>query len=295
VDIFLSITPTRDSILPPLSSRVVKYLINSGSLFQDLRGLSSSRDHYKPLFISCLYDERGRRLYSIYHRREVLSVRAGSRLTSRVSAYIPKDHLENIISFSDGIYSTPYGEFRVSLDRVEVIGDLRSLSIDLSKGFRIVFITPTLISPKIMIPPLRKIMDRYKSARVGYATFPIPGLIYSYALRLWNKVAPEDLMLTRPNDRDDIYSYRIAVMGTALTEIIDHRINVKTVIIGRDDKERMRKSRGFVGYIILNTHHKSSRKAMEKALALAKHLGIGRGRGIGLGEVDITPKHPVLQ
>lgn len=290
MDIFLSITPTRDSILPPLSSRVVKYLIDSGSLLPNLRFLSSSRDHYKPLFISCLYDEHGRRLYSTHNRQEVLNVRAGYRLKSRVSAYIPKDHLEDILSLSDGIYSTPYGEFRVSLDRVEVIGDLRSLSIDLSKGFRIVFITPTLLSPKIMIPPLKRIMDKYKRARVGYATFPIPGLVYSYALRLWNKVAPEDLRLTSPNDKDDIYSYRIAVMGTALTEIIDHRINVKTVIIGRNDKGALRKSRGFVGYITLNTHHRSSRKAMERALALAKHLGIGRGRGIGLGEIDIIPK-----
>lgn len=69
VSVHLSVRAVgRDAILPPLSSKVVKSLIDSGQLLRPLRGLSSSRDPHKPLFISCLYREDGRRLFSEVRR-----------------------------------------------------------------------------------------------------------------------------------------------------------------------------------------------------------------------------------
>ncbi|MEM1610224.1 MAG: CRISPR system precrRNA processing endoribonuclease RAMP protein Cas6 [Sulfolobales archaeon] len=289
VRINLSLRVVRDAILPPLSSKVVKYMIDSGALFNPLRVLSSSRDQYKPIFISCLYSEDGRRLYRVGEGEGVLHVREGSRLFSRVSAYISRDSLGDITSFSSNVVNTPYGVFDVVVESVEVM-DLAGLHIDLSNGLLIKFITPAILSPKIMIPPLKKIMDRYSKIKIGTATFPVPGILFSYALRMWNRIAPENLRLSRPNDKDDIYSYRIAVMGTALTEIIGHRIKPVTVIIGRDSSGRIRRARGFTGYVEMNIHHTATRKAMERSLALANYLGVGRGRGIGLGEINVLPR-----
>lgn len=290
VRVNLGLRVVRDSILPPLSSKVVKYMIDSGALFTPLRALSSSRDQYKPIFISCLYGENGRRLYRVGSGDNVLYVRGGSRLFSRVSAYVSKDDLDDIVGFSGGVINTPYGVFDVVVESVEVVGDLASLYLDLSGGVLLRFVTPAVLSPKVMIPPVKSIMDRYSKIRVGTATLPIPGILFSYALRLWNRIAPESLRLSRPNDKDDIYSYRIAVMGTALTEIIGHRIRPVTVMIGRDSSGRIRKARGFTGYVEMNIHHKATRKAMERSLALANYLGIGRGRGIGLGEISVLPR-----
>jgi len=79
-------------------------------------------------------------------------------------------------------------------------------------------------------------------------------------------------------------------MGTALTEVIGYKTWTETVILGKNEKGVLRKTRGFRGYIVMNIKHKITRKAMERALALAKYLGIGRSRGIGLGEVGIDPR-----
>ncbi len=294
INIYLDVVPSGDAILPTMSSKVIKYLIDSGHILKDLRELSSSKDHYKPFFISCLYhaDSRGKRLYKTQGMGSLdapIVVKSGSHLMARVSAVVPREIIGDLLGISGGVFTTSYGSFSVSLNKIEVM-DLRELRIDLSKGVVVFFKTPTLLSPKMLLPPVKKIMDRYGKARVGYLALPVPGLIFAYALRLWNSSVPEDLRLMRPNDKDDIYSYRVAVMGTALTEVIDYRLVVETAIIGRDRNQRLRKARGFRGYISMNIHHKTTRKAMEKALALARHLGIGRGRGIGLGDVEILPR-----
>ena len=292
IDIYLDLVSSSDVILPPLSSKVVKYLIDSGSILKDLGSLSSSKDHYKPFFISCLYGADGERLYKARVKRDrdiPITVRGGTHLEGRVSAVVPRSVISDIVGMSGGFYRTPYGSFSVSLKRIEVF-DLKELRRDLSKGFTMIFKTPVLLSPKMLLPPIKKIIDKYGKARVGYLMLPVPGLIFAYALRLWNSSVPEDLRLTRPNDKDDIYSYRIAVMGTALTEVVGHAIKIRSVIIGDDKSGRLRKARGFIGYIVMNINHKITRRAMERALALAEHLGIGRGRGIGLGEIEIGPR-----
>ncbi|MEM2202914.1 MAG: CRISPR system precrRNA processing endoribonuclease RAMP protein Cas6 [Sulfolobales archaeon] len=289
VNIYLSLTPVRDVILPPLSSKVIKNLIDSGSFLKGLGTLSSSKDHYKPFFISCLYRADGKRLYRVHGKKgydSLLTARGGEHLMARVSAVVPRDVIGDLLGIGRGGFETSYGSFNVVFDKIEVI-DLRELRLDLSRGLVMVFKTPVILSPKIILPPLKKIMDKYGKTKIGHLTLPVPGLIFAHALRLWNRSVPEDLRLTRPNDKDDIYSYRAAVMGTALTEVVDHKTWTETVILGKNEKGVLRKTRGFRGYIVMNIKHKITRRAMERALALAKYLGIGRGRGIGLGEVEI--------
>jgi hypothetical protein len=279
-------------ILPPISSKVIKNLIDSGSFLKGLGTLSSSKDHYKPFFISCLYRDNGERLYRVHSRRAsdiLLIARGGEHLMARVSAVVPREVIGDLLSIGRGGFETSYGPFNVALDKIEVI-DLKELRLDLSRGFVMTFKTPVILSPKIILPPLKKIMDKYGKMKIGHLTLPVPGLIFAHALRLWNRAVPEDLRLTRPNDKDDIYSYRVAVMGTALTEVIGYKTWTETVILGKNEKGVLRKTRGFRGYIVMNIKHKITRKAMERALALAKYLGIGRSRGIGLGEVGIDPR-----
>jgi len=62
----LEIETSRSIISPPLSSKVTKFFVDRGVFGDVVKRLSSSRDKYKPFFISNLrYVDDVRRIYSI--------------------------------------------------------------------------------------------------------------------------------------------------------------------------------------------------------------------------------------
>ncbi len=289
VNLHLRIDIVDRVIPPPQTSKLVKFAIDKGFILSGLRNLSLSRGKYKPFFISNLETFNGSKLYARDGRP--VRVRAGTSLRGRVS-YATSDVSGALIQVQDAPFAevnSPYGRYAVEVVSIEV-HSLRNLYLDLSSGFRIDFRTPALLSPKLGLPPSLGV--RYSRARVGY-TFHLPGFIYAYSLKLWNSCVPKEMRLPRPNDQDDIYAFRAAVLGNALSEVIDYRPVAETIVIGGDDSGRLRKARGFRGSMVVNLRHRSLRDAMSRALALANYLGVGRGRGIGLGEVRVEPRSGV--
>ncbi len=293
VSIVLRIVFENDFVSPPLSSKIIKFLIDSGRFLGFLKDLSLSRDKYKPLFVSNLFTVDGERIYSAAHGDSYSprALRLGEEYFSRVSFVAGQEILDKIVKeASSGRYEYDYGGVRISLMldvlSIEVV-ELDSLRIDLSDKFMIRFITPTILSPKIMMPPSLADKPRYKRIPVANLLLPVPGVVIAYSMKLWNNIAPPEKRFTYPNDRDDLYIYKTSVLATIFTEVIDYRLRPETVIIGRDKEGNLRKSRGFKGFITLKINHPRIRAIAEKTLALTKYLGIGRSRGIGLGETDI--------
>ncbi len=292
VDVFLRLVFERDFISPPLSSKIIKFLIDSGRFLGFLRDLSLSRDKYKLLFISNLYSSEGLRIYSSGSgggsSPRVLV--GGVEYFGRVSFVSSSDVLGEVLNASSAKIDFEYGSARnsVYIEVVSVeVSDLDHLSIDLSNKILIRFITPTILSPKLMMPPSLSDKPKYKRLPVANLLMPVPGVLIAYTMKLWNNAAPPQKKFTYPNDKDDIYVYKTAVLGTIFTEVINIRVIPETIIIGRDEKDKIRKTKGFRGHVIMKINHPRIRRVAEKTLALAKHLGVGRSRGLGLGEIDI--------
>jgi len=293
VNILITITLNQDMISPPLSSKIIKFLIDSNRFLGFLKDLSLSRDKYKPLFISNLFTSDGERIYSIA-RGETFSpkvLRGGEQYFSRIS-FVSGGDISGLFLRDNlsGRYEIDFGGVRTSvfIDVLSIeIYELDSLRIDLSDKFMIRFVTPTILSPKLVMPPSLADKPRYKRLSVANLLFPVPGAVIAYSMKLWNNIAPPDKRFTYPNDKDDVYVFKTAILGTVFTEVIDYRIRPETVVIGRDSSGRLRKTRGFKGYMIMKINHPRIRGVAERTLALANHLGIGRSRGIGLGEVEI--------
>lgn len=281
-DVFLKVVFTSDAVLPPLSSKVIKFLIDSGLFLPSLRELSLSRSKYKPLFISNLWRNPKERIYlRCGDNDSMLKVKSGEQLRCRVSFVTPRSpgHILEEISSSLSIKAkTPYGEVLIEVEYIES-ASLNSLSLNLSKSFIVLFMTPSLLSPKLGLPPVESIRKVYSGVNVGYVPF-CPGLLYAYAMRLWGYLTSDP--------KTDLHSYKAFVIGNALTEVVNIRLIPETVIIGRDSRGNLRKARGFKGFIRARLKHSKLAKKLEGPMALISKLGVGRGRGIGLGEVRIA-------
>ena len=283
----------QDLISPPLSSKILKYLIDSGRFISFLKDLSLSRDKYKPLFISNLFTADNVRIYSRVSQEsyEPRVLRSGEEYFFRISFASDKEIMDTLLAdppsrsceIDLGGNKIPVYVETLSIQYVELEG----LSLNLSNKIYVKFLTPVVLSPKIMMPPSLADKPRYRRLSVANLLFPVPGAVIAYSMKLWNNIAPPDKRFTYPNDKDDIYVFKTAILGTVFTEVIDYRIRPETVVIGRDSSGRLRKTRGFRGYLVMKINHPRIRSVAEKTLALARYLGIGRSRGIGLGEVEI--------
>jgi len=283
----------QDLISPPLSSKILKYLIDSGRFISFLKDLSLSRDKYKPLFISNLFTADNVRIYSRVSQEsyEPRVLRSGEEYFFRISFASDKEIMDTLLAdppsrsceIDLGGNKIPVYVETLSIQYVELEG----LSLNLSNKIYVKFLTPVVLSPKIMMPPSLADKPRYRRLSVANLLFPVPGAVIAYSMKLWNNIAPPDKRFTYPNDRDDVYIFKTTVLGTVFTEVIDYRIRPETVVIGRDSEGRLRKTRGFRGYLVMKINHPRIRSVAEKTLALARYLGIGRSRGIGLGEVEI--------
>jgi hypothetical protein len=296
VNVNLEVVAERSFVSPPLSSKVIKFFVDRGVFGDVVKRLSSSRDKYKPFFISNLrYVDDVRRIYSVgrggvYNPPVILS---GRRLVGRISFVSSHDVINDVLSVKpSSIYDLEFGSERIPLriivKDVEVVGEIDSLSIDLSDKILIRFHTPVVLSPKIMIPPSLAEKPKYKKIPVSNLLLPMPGALIGYSMKLWNNIMPPEKRFTYPNDEDSLYIFKTSLLANIFTEIIDYKIRPVTMAVGRDEHGKLRETRGFIGYIIIKINHPKIRRIAEKTLALANHLGIGRGRGIGLGEIEIT-------
>lgn len=266
--------PQRDLVLPPLTSKVVKELVLSGKLLPSLSGLVKSREKDKPVFVSNL-GLNGRRLYS---SGRAISVRAGDRLDFFVSFPHYDDFLSELWS---GTFATSYGEFYVDITEVKVV-DLDELSkVDPGgKAFLVEFVTPTLFSSKVLLPP--RLKGKYKGIKPGYSLIPSVGLILAYAYKAYSS-------LLGKRAREEV-TYRLGVLGNALSRVISYDLRPVTVVIGRDGRGNLREARGFVGWLEFDIADVNLKKRAAKYLLTSSFLGLGKSRGIGLGEVKVELK-----
>jgi len=273
--------PRGDVILPPTSSKVLKYVIESSS--SELAQLVASRKFLKPSSISFLLLSN-KPLYSTANPDgRVLEVRGGSVLTCRLAVATSGSLNVDCFRGIEGFWETPYGGFDISLSELEVVM-LKHLSTGLSRVFRVEFLTPTVLTAKHMIPPPLKHRSRELPER--HRLLPQPSFIFSYLLKLWNSVAEPGERI--PNDSaGDWEAYKLGRLADVTLVEVDYRLRPATVVIGRDSRGRLRTARGFTGWVVYECLSKRLLPVYDKLLALATYLGIGRSRGIGLGMVRV--------
>jgi len=280
VCISFQVTALHNIVLPPVSSKVLKYvLMTTSSFWREALG----RPGFKPLRLSMLF-QGSRPLYS--SGDSVVSVERGDVLWGEACAAVDCSNTVKVLEcLPDGHYDTPYGKILVEPLEARV-EDVRRLSLGTITGvLRVRFLTPTIITNRVLLPG-------EAPAPPMHRLLPAPGLVVAAAFRLWNRVAPPE---QRVYFRDgwDLDAAKLARIADIFMAELDYSIKPVTVVIGRDDRGRLRRARGYTGWIVYRVASKKLAKYLDKFLALANRLGIGRSRAIGLGTVRaewIPPK-----
>ena len=276
--------PVRECIVPPYTSKIVKYMIETSDKLRFLRDIARSRKSYKPITISPIY-HGSKPLYTIFSKdTKPLVLSPDEVYWFRVS--IVTNDPSKVVDLGEfsGIFKTPYGDFLASIDRAEITS-FSSLEFDFNKYFKIEFLTPTILTNKLMTPP--KLRDLSKEIPERHRLVPSSSAIFSYLARLWNSFVSPKLMIPRKNASDlDVYKFGL-VSDVALVEV-NYRLKPVTAIYGKGKSGKLKLVRGFRGWIIYELTYPKMKKYYKKLLALANALGIGRSRSIGFGQVRIS-------
>lgn len=275
-----TIIPLSDVILPPLSSKVVKYVVDIRGGF--LGELSRSKRPFKPLSISPLF-LGGKPLISCRVDGPPLTVSSGTPLRSTVSIAFSDHGIMDELASTDGTFETPYGRFRFSIDSIEVLS-ISSLNLSLSRVFTVEFVTPTILTAKYMIPPPLK--HKANSLPEKHRLIPQPSFMFSYLLNLWNSVvSPEERI---PNKSAGSWeAYKLGRLADITLVELNYRIRPAVAVIGKDSKGRARVAKGFIGWVEYECVSSKLLQVYSKLLTLATYLGVGRSRGIGLGLIKV--------
>lgn len=269
------VRPLEDCVGPPVTSKVLKYCLESVIPRKVLKSLSNAS-------ISMLFDG-SRPLYSTTDSKSPVHLRAGRTYIGRVSVIdSTPEFLERVSTsgFQSFQCTSPYGRFTVEFEEFSV-APLESLDMDLPVVFKLSFLTPMVLSSKLMCPPplAEKVNPMHKLV-------PQPSLIFSHLLKMWNTFAKPEHKLGKPSE------WAPYILGRQVDLVLaelDYRIKPETVVIGRDKAGRLREVRGFVGWVVYRSVAKPKfHKTISKLLALAELTGVGRSRGIGLGHVTIA-------
>ena len=270
-----SLIPLRDLIAPPLTSKLLKYCLDSGVPRKSFGSYGNVT--YTQVF------EDGRPLYSTGNSTIVL--RGGVRYrASMVVVHESHDFLNKFLLNHEIRCSGPYGDYVLGLEEIEV-RDMRSLFMDLSRVFKIVFLTPTILTVKLMTPP--SLTSRVSKLPELHKLIPQPSFIFAYLLKLWNSYASPEERIPKPAYNEWAH-YNIGRLADITLAELDYKIWPETVIVGKDKKGTLRKARGFKGWVIYKSiAPKNLHDTYAKLLTLATLTGIGRSRGIGLGQIQV--------
>jgi len=282
ISLFLQLVSLSDSILPPVSSKVLKFLLEAKT--RALGMLASARESYKPLLVSMLY-RNGRPLYS--RGDKPIAIRREDTFTARIALVSETtDMLDELISL-EARHKTPYGEYMVAVEEilVERLDYIRlpSPSGEPTGVLYVKALTPVVLSSKILVSSDPEIARKIPKV---YRLVPSPGLIAAYSLRLWNRVVG----LTSGHafiwrDGWNLDTSMVARAAEVYMAELDYDIRAETVVIGRDDKGRLRRTRGWRGWILYRVKGRRLARLLDKTLALASRIGLGKSRGIGLGDI----------
>lgn len=265
------VVPLETSLGPPVSSKVLKYCFGSYLRRKVVGSLSN-------LSISMLFND-SKPLYSRGDNPVVLEM--GRRYVGRISVLDEDLWLFDAVSKlgSEFKCSGSYGSFSVSIAEVEVL-PMSSLKLELPEVFKVVFRTPTILSSKLMCPPT--LADK---VRPMHRLIPQPSLIFSHLLRMWNTFAPPDLRIGK---QSEWAPYLLGRQADITLVEVDYNVKPETVVVGRDSEGKLRKVRGFMGWIMYRSiAPRRLHETYSRLLALAQLVGVGRSRGIGFGHVTI--------
>ncbi len=268
-------------VVPGFSAKMVKTFIYMVPQLEVFRRLYEARVRFKPFSVTPLFAEGGRVL--IGSRPHVVD--AGSRLWFRLSIAVEDPSILEKIGFSEiEVRPNPSSRFLLGVRELEVVS-IDSLSIGLDsfdKVVRIRFLSPALLSTKLMAPPLPHFLKRVERIRERYVLYPSSAHICSYLTKLWNTLFP-----TKPISRKVSTEWSAYFMGR-LCEVamipMDYSTKPITVVYDRN-----RKPRGFIGWALyeIGDIGRKLLKKIDAILALGNYLGIGKSRSIGFGTVSI--------
>ena len=276
----INIVPQTKSVIPAFSPKMVKtfiYLIPELEIF---RKLYESRIKLKPFSITPIFTDSGKPL--IGNKPHI--VKPGEKLFFRLSLAIQDPSAIESIAFSESdVRPNPTSRFRLFLDHIDIVSiDSLSINLGIDRVVRIRFLSPVLLSSKLMAPPLPHFLKRVERVRERYVLYPSSAHICSYLTKLWNTLFPY-----KPISRKVSTEWSAYFMGR-LCEVamipIDYGTKLMTIVYDRN-----RKPRGFMGWALyeIGDIGKKLIKKLDAILALGNYLGIGKSRSIGFGTVSI--------
>jgi len=267
-----------DVIPPPLTSKLLKYIIERYGK-GIIKEFTLRYTAFKPVQISILFLNNK----AFYSRGDPLpSLVKGTVLNAWVS--VAGDSISPFELDISGTYNTPYGIFDVELAEVEAI-DLSKSGLGVGRYFKVDFVTPAVLTAKHMVPP--PLRDKASKLPERHRLLPQPSFIFSYLLKLWNSIAEPDERIPGPG-AGDWEAYKLGRLADVTLVEVDYRLRPETVVVGRDSRGRLRRVRGFTGWVVYECLSRRLLPIYDKLLALATYLGVGRSRGIGLGMVRVT-------
>ncbi len=266
--------------VPAFSPKLVKTFIYLIRELDYVRKLYESKERFKPFAITPLFKDGRALICSQPHR-----VVAGDVLRFRISIAVPSvEVLESMSSIDTVVEPRPGRRFRVQIDEVEMVS-VDSLSIDLdNRVVKMRFLSPVLLSTKLMAPPLPQFLKKVREVREKYVLYPSSAHICCYLAKLWNILFPHKPISRKYSD--EWAAYFMGRLCEVVLVPMDLQIKPMTIVYDRN-----RKPRGFVGWALFDIAIKD-RKVLERLsrlFALARYLGIGKSRSIGFGTVDIEP------
>lgn len=272
----LALEPLADTVLPPITSKVVKYIVLEAGAPSLRSPLEARHQGARPASISMLY--RGARpLYQRWSRGSAakpLTAKKGEPLEARIA--LLADSLDPALEASsiEGVHETPYGRYRVTLLSAEAKHLAHLCTEPPQPVLAIRAKTPVIIAAKLLQPS-----PRHRAAP-GHRLLPTPGTVVAQLVKQWNTLAPESLRIPGSHASHGLRA------ELAMTEL-DYRLEPETVLIGKTAAGTPRLARGWRGWILYRVWSRRLAETIAKPAALANALGLGRSRGIGLGDVEI--------
>lgn len=267
-------------VVPGFSPKLVKTFIYLVPQLEVFRKLYEVRAGLKPFAITPVFLGSKPLIGSKPH-----IVDPGSRLWFRLAIAVEDPSIVEDLSFENvEVSPNPRSRFVLSVREIEIVS-VENLSVGLNgfdKVVKIRFLSPTLLSTKLMAPPLPHFLKKVERIRERYTLFPSPAHVCCYLTKLWNALFP-----SKPISRKVTPEWSAYFMGR-LCEVavipMDYGIRPITVVYDRN-----RKPRGFVGWVLyeIGDVGKKLLRKIDALLGLGKYLGIGKSRSIGFGTVNI--------
>ncbi len=270
----VTFTPLNDIVVPVFSSKL-SYMILRELLDTELMRLvdkkHSSKEPLKPYRVSTVFDAKGRALYKTSKSKRILMLKKGELywFTSTIisgffKAYpvIPKSIVETRFGEVELVDVKVRAKYFKDIAGSSGIGNLR-----------IRFLTPTLLSAKLCLPPRVRVETGFNV----YRLFPQPCLWLRSLVLYWNKYAPRELRF-----RD---GYRLCRLGDVLLAETGYNVRPVTVVYGKGG--RVIEHRGFVGWVKYRVVEEWFAERIAPLLRLAELVGVGRSRSIGFGHVVV--------